>query len=97
MKKLISIVAITASLFSNAALSNSDDTSVSSVWLNQEDIQQHLSAQLPRVDLAVSTSQIRQQIETAVQQAKLTYELNGRLAYAKQSLPTNRFKVVIAE
>lgn len=97
MKKLISIVAITASLFSNSALSNSDDTSVSSTWLNKEDIQQHLTAQLPRIDLAVSTSQIRQQIEFAVQHAKLTYELNGRLASAKQSLPTNQIKVVIAE
>ncbi len=93
----LGILTITAVLLSGNVFAGQPVSPSATELMSDIEITKTLDASIIAAHRTIAAPEIKQQVARAVKQAELTYEIDSRMAIARQSLPTNQFKVIIGE
>lgn len=88
----LSAVLLTGQVFAGQSANPSATELMSDIEITNQ-----LDASIIAAHRTIAAPKIKQQVARAVEQAKLTYEIDTRMAIARQEMPSNQFKVIIAE
>ena len=96
MKTLIVAMTLSFTAMTQSAFAN-DDKAQAVNLLSNDQVQTHLNTEIAKPSIDLNDTMIVAQATRTLEQASLTYEINARVAAAKQQLPRNQFRVTIAD